>query len=498
MKIEDFRGKRVTVMGIGLHGGGVGVINFFYQAGAKVLATDLRSRRELRESLDALRNFNGIRYMLGQHREEDFKNTDLVIKNPDVPSDSKFLKIARDNGVPIETDIGIFFELCQATIIGVTGSRGKSTTAALIYQFLKPKHPDTVLAGNIRMSVLEKLAQIKKTTLVVLELSSWQLNGLNKHQKSPQVAVMTNIMPDHQNRYTSMDDYLEDKKVIYKFQNKGDFLVLNFDDETLNPLAGEAKSRTYYFSQNAQSMAELEKMPQTNQAVRIGAHLADKSMFFGASKEKIAEVSDIKLAGKHNLSNALAAVTVAKLFNVPSRTIKKVLQEFSGLQGRQELIKEINGVKYINDTTSTIPEATIAAINTLTDHLPANTRRLILIAGGADKNLDFTQLAEILPGRAKAVFLLDGTATPKLEDAIKKALLTAKPVLPPAKKGHAKTAMPKLTVKKFRNMPSAVHAAKRLAKAGDIVLLSPGCASFGLFRHEFERGEAFNDAANKL
>jgi len=483
MTIQDFRGKRVTVMGIGLHGGGLGVINFFYQAGAKILATDLRTRRELRESLDALRNFHGVRYVLGQQREEDFKNADLIIKNPAVPNESKFLKIAKKAGVPIETDIGIFFELCPATIIGVTGSRGKSTTASLIYQFLKPKHPDTVLAGNIRMSVLEKLQEIQKTTLVVLELSSWQLNGLTPQKKSPQVSVITNIIHDHLDRYNSMKDYILDKKVIFQFQKSNNFLVLNYDDEILKNLAPEAKSKIYYYSINAQTIGELEKLPKTSQESRLGAYLAGESIFFGAAKEKIAELSDIKLIGRHNISNVLAAVTVAKLFNVPARIIKKTLNSFEGLSGRIQLIKEINGVKYINDTASTIPEAAIAAISGLSSRYCLEPRRIILITGGADKNLDFRDFAAILAKQTKAVLMLPGTATQKIENQIKKAIFNKKIKLP---------------IKRFSSIEKTVSFAAKIAKPGDIVLLSPGCASFGVFRNQYERGEKFNQAVNKL
>ncbi|OGZ34443.1 MAG: UDP-N-acetylmuramoylalanine--D-glutamate ligase [Candidatus Portnoybacteria bacterium RBG_19FT_COMBO_36_7] len=489
MTLHDFKGKKVTVMGIGLHGGGLGVINFFYQAGAKIIATDLRTRRELRESLDALRIFKGIRYVLGQHREEDFKNTDLVIKNPAVPDDSKYLKIARAAGVPVETDIGIFFELCPGQIIGVTGSRGKSTTAALIHQFLKAKHPDTVLAGNIRMSVLEKLQEIQRTTLVVLELSSWQLNGLAKHKKSPKMAVMTNFMPDHQNRYRSMKKYLEDKKIIYKFQTAKDFLILNYDDETLKKLVPEVKSKIYYYSADAQAVTELENLPKTNQETRIGARLSGDKIFFGAAKEPIAAMPDIKLLGEHNLHNILAAVTVARLFNVPVRIIKKILQEFPGLQGRLELVSEINGIKYFNDTTATIPEATIAAIEALTNRYSLAANQLILIAGGADKNLNFSELARLITKKTKAVLLLAGTATHKLGSEIKKHIFAL---------NQNKKSRSKLIIKIFNNLPFAVTFASKIAEKEDIILLSPGCASFGMFRHEFERGEIFNDAVASL
>jgi len=434
--------------------------------------------------LDALKNLSGVEYILGLHREEDFINADLIIKNPAVPDDSSFLKIAQDHKVPIETDVGIFFELCHGIIIGVTGSRGKSTTASLIHQFLKNKYPDTILAGNIRASVLEKLNEIKKTTLVVLELSSWQLNGLAKHEKSPQVAVITNIIPDHLNRYKSMEDYIADKKLIFKFQKPNNFLILNYDDETLRSFPPEAKSRIYYYSAlNSQALTSPEDLPQASQESRIGAYASSGKIFFGAAKEKIAETSHIKLLGEHNLANILAATTVARLYDVPAKSIRKIIKEFPGLEGRLQLIQEVRGVKYINDTTATIPEATIAAISTLTDHYSLNRDQLILIAGGADKNLNFEELAKLITDKTKAVFLLDGSATHKLKREIKKQILS---------QNHP------LIIKNFNNIEKAVISASKIAKRDDIVLLSPSCASFGLFRHEFERGEKFNQAVEKL
>jgi len=484
MELLDFKDKKITVMGIGLHGGGVGVIKFLHAAGAKILATDLRPETELKESMEALKNLSGVEYVLGQHREEDFINADMIIKNPAVPDDSKFLTIAKEHKIPIETDIGIFFELCPGTIIGVTGSRGKSTTASLIYEFLKIKYPDTILAGNIRTSVLEKLNEIRETTLVVLELSSWQLNGLAAHKKSPQIAVLTNIMADHLNRYKSMTDYIADKKIIFKFQKPKDFLILNYDDETLRSFATETESKVYYFSAaNSETMINPENLPKAEQEPRIGAYLVNGKIFFGAAKEKIIEAAHIKLLGRHNIANILAAVTVARLYDVAASYLKKALKEFSGLEGRIQFIQEIKGVKYFNDTTATIPEATIAAIEALSENYSLKPENLILIAGGADKNLNFAELAKTIVQKTKGVVLLKGTATKKLEPEIKKLLLTEKLGMP---------------IKKFDNMQKAVLFASKNAKKGDIILLSPGCASFGLFRHEFERGEKFNQAVAAL
>ena len=446
MKLKNFKDKKVTIIGLGLHGGGIGVAKFFSQLGAKVLVTDLRSKEELKESLEKLKG-KSIKYVLNQHRPEDFINTDLVIKNPAVPGKSKYLQIAKEHGIPIETDIGIFFELCPAPIIGITGSKGKSTVATLIAKFLARKYPKVVLAGNIRTSVLRKLKKIDKETLVVLELSSWQLAGLKPHGKSPDCSLITNILPDHLNRYRDINEYIEDKKLIFKFQKSKNTLILNYDDEVVRNFAKEAKSEVIYYGQEY----ETDKLPEIR--------------------------NEIQLKGEHNLSNVLAAIAVAKLYNISDKSIKKVLRKFKGIEGRLELVRIINGIKYINDTTATIPEATLAALNSF----PLN-KQIILIAGGNDKNLNFSQLAEMINKRVKSLILLEGTATDKLQKEMTKSQVEI--------------------VGPFNDMEQAVSQAQARAEesasGGDIVLLSPAATSFGLFRHEFERGDAFIKAVENL
>jgi len=215
MKLSDFREKKVTIMGLGIVGGGVGVAKFFVEAGAKVLITDLKTRKDLESSLKKIKGLP-VELILGRHRPEDFANTDLIIRNPAVPDNSPFLKIAKKNNISADTDIGIFFELCSAPIIGVTGTKGKSTVATLIYKLLKSKYQNVILAGNIGNSPLESLKKINKDSKVVLELSSWQLEGLKNHKKSPQIALITNIYPDHLNRYPNLKEYIFQ---ISKIQN---------------------------------------------------------------------------------------------------------------------------------------------------------------------------------------------------------------------------------------------------------------------------------------
>jgi len=401
MQIQDFKNKKVTIMGLGLHGGGVGSARFFAKAGAKVLVTDIKKEKELKASLKKLKEFKNIKYALGQHRIEDFKNTDLVIKNPAVPNNSKHLQAARENNVPIDSDVGIFFELCPAQIIGITGSKGKSTATALSAEVLKKKYKEVFMAGNIRISVFDILEKINKSSLVVLELSSWQLESLEQHKKSPHIAVITNIFKEHLDRYQDFEEYIKAKEIIFKFQKKDDILLINRD---LAGLSEKAKSQIKFFN--------------------------------GSSNE--------------------AAEIIGEIYGVSKKDISKAIKNFQGLEGRLELVKEIDKIKYYNDTCATHPEAVIFALQKF--------ENIILIAGGSDKNLDFSDLNNILKNKIKFLILLPGAASDKIKFS---------------------------KIFKAENMEQAVAKAKEVAITGDTVLLSPGCASFGLFKHEFDRGEQF-------
>lgn len=412
-----FKNKKVIIMGLGLLGGGVGVAKFFYKQRAKLLVTDLKTKKQLTESVQKLKELP-IKYVLGCHRAEDFINADLIIKNPAVPSNSSYLEIARKNNIPIKTDVSIFFELCKAPIIGITGTKGKSTVATLIYLFLKKKYPKTFLAGNIGVSPLELLPRITKKSKVVLELSSFELEDL---KKSPKIAVITTLFPDHLNRYKNFKEYIEAKKSIFKYQNKNDILFLNQGNPETRKLASEAPSRVYFFKDSSVS----------------------------------------------------AAIAVAEFFKISKKDIKKVLSHFKGMPNRQEFIATKKGVKYINDTTATTPQSVILAINTFKNRFPKS--KIILIAGGQDKNLNYKSLAKEIQKNIPHLILLPGTASDKI------------------KKEISKVELPKYRNKVFfvNSMKNAVKKAKSLAKKGDIVLLSPGAASFNLFKNEFDRGKQF-------
>lgn len=430
----NFKNKNVLVMGLGLHGGGVGTIRFLAQKGANLTVTDLRSRKILAPSLKNLRNIRHIRYVLGRHREKDILQVDLIIKNPGVKPDSPYLALARRRNIPITTDLGIFFKSCPAPIIGVTGTRGKSTTAHLITEFLRRGTKKQIfLGGNIRKSVLGFLGKIKTSDLAVLELSSFQLEDMRREKISPHIAVFTNIYRDHLNWHKDMADYLRAKSYIFAFQSARDYLVANPSDRKVGKLAKTSKSK----------------------------------VIFPSLDKKFKEIVDEKF-GAHYESSVALAISVARLFKVSENIIKKTLQGFRGLEGRQQNVARIRGVRFINDTTATIPDAAIAAMKRFQKH----ARNLILITGGQDKKLQFGEMIMALKKFPDYIIFLPGTATDRIQ--IQKSRFGGFP--------------PTVEVK---NMKEAVRAAFKGARAGDIVLLSPGAASFGLFLNEFDRGAQF-------
>jgi len=296
--------------------------------------------------------------------------------------------------------------------------------------------------------------------------------------------VMTNILEDHLNRYSSFESYVEDKTLIFKFQKDKDYLFLNYTDPRLKEMAKEATSRIYFYSTDGEALLK-EELPSLNQKARLGDYVKGNKIYYGAAQDEICYVKDVKLVGRHNLANVLAAVSVADLYNIPREKIKEAIKEFAGIEGRLQLIRAVNGVKYVNDTTATTPAAAIAAIEGVWEHYFENkkmtrgaedNRHIILIAGGSDKNLDFKELGHQIAQKVKRVILLEGQGTIKLEEAI----------------------AGRVPVKTVANMQQAVDAASKIAQNGDVVLLSPGCASFGLFEHEFDRGNKFNEAVAKI
>lgn len=443
----DLHSKRVLIMGLGLHGSGIASARYAAQQGAQVRVTDLRPATVLAPSIAALEGLP-IEYVLGEHREEDFRWAEIVLRVPGVKRNSPYLQIAREHGARIEQEIALFFAACPGRIIGVTGTRGKTTTATLIYEIIRASGKPVVLGGNVSgVETLSLLPTITAQTLVVLELSSWQLEGLAPHKVSPPVAVMTNVYPDHLDTYDGMEDYAEAKANIFRHQRTADLAIFNYDNDWTRRLGEEAPGETWF--------ASLER----------------GGSFKRGSQELVPFLfRETPLRGTHNLENILLATTAARLIDIPEETIAQTVRTFRGVAQRLEEIAVINGVHYINDTTSTTPVAGEVALKSFEEPI-------VLVAGGNTKYLPLGDWPATIVERCRDVVLLKGTGTDELLPALEKEARTQG--LPNPVRGV------------FDNFTAAMDAAVALSKPGDTLLFSPGFTSFGMFLNEFDRGDKF-------
>jgi UDP-N-acetylmuramoylalanine--D-glutamate ligase len=429
---EIFEGKKVTIMGLGLLGRGLGDTLFLLRSGAIVTVTDLKTPEQLAPSLKRLEGLP-VKLHLGGHDPADFINADMILRNADVPRSSLFLKTANDHGVPVEMDESLFCKNFEGTIVGITGTRGKTTTTTLIYNVLLTDRPGVHISGNIMgHATLPLLKTVGGNDTVVLELSSWQLQGFHDSRISPHASVFTNVYPDHMNRYSGMDDYIQDKKAIFLYQKENDFCVFNGDQVESGSLLSEAPGQKYVF--------RIQDVPLDWK---------------------------IQMPGKHNRANVAAVVCLCRQLGVKDQVIREAVEKFSGVEHRLQWLGEKNGVGFVNDSTSTTPVAGCAALDSMGE------KHILLVAGGSDKNLDLSPFALAAASKAHKIALLDGSATAALRSEIISA------------GGKDKV----LGV--FDNLKDAVYKLLDDAKPGYIVLLSPGCSSFGMFQNEFHRGESF-------
>ena len=430
---DFFGGKRVTLMGLGLLGRGVGDAAFLAELGARLLVTDRKDKAALASSLDQLAGFSNIHYALGEHRAEDFQNSDMVIKAAGVPLDSPYIKAARDAGVPVYMSTALFAKFARqmgVTIVGITGTRGKSTVTHLIHHVLARAGRRAHLGGNVRgLSTLALLPELRAGDVAVLELDSWQLQGFGDLHMSPEVAVFTNLLMDHLNYYPDMDAYFADKANIFKYQNANDTLIVG----------------TQIVDRIAQSR------PPAPPVVA----------------ETIPADWQLQIRGAHNRENAALAAAALRALKLSEQQIRDGLESFQPVEGRLQFVGERRGVKIYNDNNATTPDATVAALQAFAGE------RIVLITGGSDKGIPLDPLAEEIARRARAVILLPGTGTDRLAPKL------GAPV-------------------KAKDMAEAVQKAFANAQAGDVLLLSPGFASFGLFTNEYERNDAFLKALHEL
>ena len=454
---NSLSGMKITVMGLGLHGGGIATARFLAGQGAELTVTDLRDEKTLRPSMEQLRDLP-IRYVLGRHEMEDFSGADIVIKNPAVRRNSPYLKAARR----VETDLTLFLRLNRRPVLAVTGSKGKSTTVSALHAIVKPAYPDALLGGNITISPLSFAGECSKASPspVVLELSSWQLADIEPISLlTPHIALITNIMADHQNAYSSMDEYIEDKKRIFAGQGPSAFSICPYDDAYRDSLSAKTGGRLLYFSAH-ELPAKLE-----------GAFFRGKNGYIRTSgyDDEIVP-AETSLPGIHNRLNLLAAGMMARLIGIDPALIRETAGKFSGIEHRLELVRTVAGVRWYNDSAATIPEATAAAVRSLEG-------RIHLITGGTDKKLSFDAFTEIA-GEPAGIHLLAGSATDRMIEILRRERI---PFSGP-----------------FDSLQDAVESAAAAAAAGDTVLFSPGSTSFGMFLNEFDRGRQFKEIVSGL
>jgi UDP-N-acetylmuramoylalanine--D-glutamate ligase len=444
--------RKVRVLVVGLARTGVATALFCAKHNALVTATDLRPEGELGDAPAKLREA-GVMLQLGGHQDKTYLTQDLIIPSPGVPADDEHLLKARSKKITVWSEIELAYRFLEGELIGITGSNGKTTTTTLVHHILKTAGKNAILAGNVGTALISCVEQMNAETVSVVELSSFQLELIEKFR--PDIGVFLNLTPDHLDRHKTMGAYTAAKKRIFENQTELDAAVLNADDGPTVMLTPK-KPQVFWFS----------RTKGVQQGARV--HGEDVVIVHHGKQEFVIKVAEIPLAGAHNVENVLAAVTAARLADVDAATIRKAVRSFQGVEHRLEFVAEITGVRYYNDSKATNVDATLKALD-------AFAGRILVILGGKDKDSDYTMLQK--PLREKAVLaLLIGAAAEKIAGQIAGSVAI----------DHAGT------------MERAVEIASQAAREGDVVLLAPACASFDQFENYEHRGRVFKELVRTL
>lgn len=446
----EVKGKRVLVVGLGKSG--VASALFLESRGARVTVSDAKSEEQLRDEIPALLD-RGITVETGKHGERTFRDQDLIVVSPGVPSDVVPLQHARRLGIPVIGEIELTARFLHGNIVAITGSNGKTTTTTLTGEIIASGGRKTLVGGNIGTPAITFVEQSSPDTWVVLEISSFQLESIESFR--PHISSILNITPDHLDRHGSMENYIAAKRRIFENQTAEDFAVLNADSELCRSMAAGLKPQVLWFSRK--------------QAVERGAYVKGESIFYrdGAETE-ILPLSEIALKGAHNVENVLAAVAIGMAAGIEPSAIRRAVKDFRAVEHRLEYVATLRGVAYYNDSKATNVDATIKAL----ESFPANIH---LILGGKDKGSDYRELVPLISSRVKRVYTI-GAAAAKIESQIGEAA----------------------PVTSAQNLEAAVQKAADFATEGDIVLLAPACASFDQFPSYEHRGRAFKELVQSL
>lgn len=447
-KITDITQKRIAVYGYGVEG--IATTKFLHTHGGNITIFDNRPKSDFPAGEITLLGRDGIQWEFGS--DPDFSGFDAVIRSPGIMPNCKPLIAAQQKGIPITTATQLFLDFCPVPVIGVTGTKGKGTTSSLISEMLTTSERHVYLGGNIGVPTLSFLDDIKTGDWVVLELSSFQLMDL---ESSPHIAVVLMVTVEHQDYHASPEEYVAAKSRLVQFQQASDYTVSNTDYINSDAIGAQAPSLRYAIS--------------ITKAVSKGCYVQNGVLVFadGNTKENLIPVREIFIPGKHNWENAAAAACAAKLAGVSSEKIRQVLRTFKGLSHRLEYVKTICGVRYFDDSFSTTPETAMAA-------LAAFQEPKILILGGSSKNSDFAELGRHLAASTSLRAII----------GIGKEWTRIKASIPNGATSFA-------VIEHCRTMSEIVQAAKKVARSGDVVVLSPACASFDMFKNYKDRGDQF-------
>lgn len=451
----NLKGKKILVVGLAVTG--VPLVKALSKLGAKVIINDLKSSETLKESLEEL---NGLRFeaILGKHPDnlKELGDLDLAILSPGVPLDIPFIEKLKNAGVEIIGEIEMAYRLNKAPIVAITGTNGKTTTTALTTEIFKNANKNAFAVGNIGVASITKAMESTDEDIMVMEVSSFQLESIVDF--SPKVAAILNLTPDHLNRHKTMENYTDIKFNLFKNQDDKDYAIINYDDEICRNNSETIKSKKIYFSRKS--------------ILEEGVFVEDDNIVitYCGKKYVVIPIKDIKIPGKHNLENALAATAMTFIMGVDINTIKKTLANFKGVEHRIEYVTTINNIYFINDSKATNTDAAIKA-------LEAIDSPILLLAGGLDKGSEFQDFIVAFNGKVKKLFLYGETAG--------KIAITAK------KMGFTKVII-------VKNLEEAVTSAYNIAEKGDSILLSPACASWDMYTNFEERGNHFKKIVEGL
>lgn len=456
-KLEDFEKKlknqKVAIIGLGVSN--IPLIDYFNEKKIEIVVFDDREEKNINpDILTKIKQYK-IKYFFGKECLKNLKGFDLIFRSPSCLPTKAELIAERERGAIVTTEIEQLMKMAPCKIIGITGSDGKTTTTTLTYEVLKNAGYKVYLGGNIGIPLFTKLSEIKPNDFIVLELSSFQLMGM---EISPEIAAITNITPNHLNIHKNYQEYIDSKKNIFKYQNENGILVINADNELTSNCKNEANGKVIMFSS--------EKKLENGYIVENGIIKKCED----GIRRHIIDTSDLKLKGIHNFQNICTVLALTENI-VDIDDAVKTIKNFGGVQHRLELVREINGVEWYNDSASTSPTRGISALNSFND------KEIVLIAGGADKNLDYTPIGKPIVDKVKSLILIGETAN-KIYDAVKNEL---------------EKENKKLDIHMCETFKESIELAKRIAKPGQIVLFSPASTSFDMFKDMYDRGNKFKE-----